>query len=570
MERFIIECVQNGITRPQLEELFPGQLEGLDEELLRRVILEERLVPASVRWASALPRVTGSNNWALAGARTASGKPLLCNDPHLEINRLPPVWYEVILSWGASDDRHFALGATLPGVPSVIFGRNRDVAWSVTYAFMDCIDSWVEECREGKYRRDGWQAFSTRTEVVARKRHPPVEIVFYENEHGMLEGDPNEPGFYLTTRWSCGENTNAGTLDAACGILTARTVEEGRPILAQLSNASWNWVLADRDGNIGYQMSGKMPRRRAGTSGLVPLPGWDPANDWQGFEPPENLPRVLNPAAGFIATSNHDLNHLGLTRPINLPMASYRADRIEAVLRNANRSTLEDMKALQRDVYSLQGAAFMKLLGPLLSEFPGEPSALLRDWDCTYSSGSKGAFVFEQFYRALFEEVFGSEHALGRDVLQQLLAETGLFFDFYGSFDRVMLSEKSAWFGPCTRRELYRTALARAFSVPVRRYGDTRKVRLNHLLLGSKFPLWFGFDRQIELPGGRATVSQAQVFRSHGRETSFAPSMQIVTDLSRGDLHTTLAGGVADRPFTKLYANRLRDWLRGHYAVLAP
>ena len=87
-------------------------------------------------------------------------------------------------------------------------------------------------------------------------------------------------------------------------------------------------MLADREGNIGYQMSGKMPIRREGVSGLVPLPGWNPANDWQGFQPPQNLPRTLNPSQGFVATANQDLNYLGKAHPINVCMASYRADRI--------------------------------------------------------------------------------------------------------------------------------------------------------------------------------------------------------------------------------------------------
>ena len=426
MERFIVECVQNGIPRAQLEELFPGQLAGLDEELLRRVTLEEKLVPDAIKWASALPRMMAFNNWALAGSKTASGKPLLCNDPHLEINRLPPVWYEAILSWGSGDHRHYAMGGTFPGAPGVIFGRNPNLAWGVTYAFMDCIDSWIEDCRDGKYRRLEWFPFSQRKEVIRRKKHPPHEITFYENNHGVLEGDPNLPGLYLATRWSSGENTSAGTLDAACGILTARTVDEGRALLAQLSNASWNWVLADRHGNIGYQMSGQMPKRRQDVSGLVPLPGWESANDWQGFEPAENFPRLLNPATGFIATANQDLNHLGRVHPINLPMATYRADRIESLLRATKQATVQDMQRVQLDFYSPQAEAFMKLLKPLLPEFPGAPATLLQNWDLTYTADSKGAFVFEQFYRRLVQRGLriqirfgpgGPEAALHRDRL---------------------------------------------------------------------------------------------------------------------------------------------------------
>src|ERR1044071_9788341 len=207
MERFIVECVQNGISREKLEELFPGQLCGLDEELLRRVRLSERLVPSSLKWASGLPRMMASNNWVVSGSRTASGKPFLCNDPHLEINRFPPVWYEAVLRWGAQEGPHYAIGSTFPGIPGVAIGRNRDLAWGVTYAFMDCIDSWIEECREGKYRRgDSWLPFTSRKETIRRKKNAPVELIFYENDHGVLDGDPFQPGHYRTTRWSCRED----------------------------------------------------------------------------------------------------------------------------------------------------------------------------------------------------------------------------------------------------------------------------------------------------------------------------------------------------------------------------
>src|SRR4030095_3991881 len=115
--------------------------------------------------------------------------------------------------------------------------------------------------------------------------------------------------------WSCGRQTSAHTLEVGLDMLEATTVEQGRGLLAYLNNSAWCWVLADRAGNIGFQMSGRMPLRREGVSGLVPLPGWDPANDWSGFAPPEDLPRGLNPPESFIVTANHDLNDCGRVCP---------------------------------------------------------------------------------------------------------------------------------------------------------------------------------------------------------------------------------------------------------------
>ncbi len=573
MEQFIVECVRNGIKREHLEELFPGQLHGLDEALIRQVRVPEPLVPESLKWASALPRMMASNNWVLAGDRTASGKPFLCNDPHLEVNRLPAIWYETVLRWRSPDGPHYVMGGTFPGLPGVSIGRTRDLAWGITYAFMDCMDSWVEDCRDGKYRRDDeWLPFETRKEIIRRKKNPPVEIVFYENHHGVLSGDPTEAGYYLSTRWSGRDETSAATLDAGCGIVEARTVEEGQASLGRISNSSWNWVLADRAGNIGYQMSGKAPRRRSGVSGLVPLPGWDPANDWKGFHAPEDLPRAFNPPAGFLATANQDLNYLGKAHPINVPMASYRADRINAVLARPGRVTLEQMQKLQLDLYSIQAELFMPIICPLLTEFAtrhGEAVRLLTEWDLTYASESKAAFLFEQIYRALVSEVFGeATGSFGGKVLERILAETCIFYDFYGNFDRVLLAVQSVWFGSRSRTEIYRAALAKALVTLPEPYGPTRKVLMKHLLFGGKLPLWLGFDRELEMPGNRSTVHQGQIFRGGGRETSFGPALRLVTDLATDEIQTTLAGGSSDRRFSKWYSNGVADWIAGRYKTL--
>ena len=166
-------------------------------------------------------------------------------------------------------------------------------------------------------------------------------------------------------------------------------------------------------------------------------------------------------------------------------------------------------------------------------------------------------------------EVFGEcEGSFGRPVLERILHETCLFFDFYGNFDRVLLSENSAWFSKRSRAELYRAALSKALAVPPKPYGQTRKLRMRHLLFGGKLPLFLGFDRMLEMPGNRATVHQGQIFRGGERELSFAPSLRFLTDLATDEVQTALAGGVTDRPFSRWYVNGLADWIEGRNKIL--
>ena len=563
MERLLVEMVQAGVAREKLEELFPGLLDGLDEELLRKVQLGQRVVPQDTPWGAALGGWTASNNWVVSGKKTASGKPMLASDPHLEGNRLPNIWCEIALHLG---DR-YAIGASIPGGPGIFIGRNPDVAWGATYSFMDAVDSWVEHCRDGKHFRepDQWVPFRQRKEIIRRRNKEPVEVTFYDNDHGVLDGDPFQEGYYLATRWASAQ-AGAASLSQVFRMWHVTCVEEGMDALGRLETA-WNFVLADRHGNIGYQMSGLLPRRRQGASGLVPLPGWKQENDWDGFAGHEELPRELNPEQGYFATANDDLNRYGKAQPINLPMGPYRADRIRQLLEAGERFTAEDMFGMQFDLESPQAEAFMRILKPLLPRT--RQGDILRDWDRRYTADSQGAFLFEEFYRCLRREVFGSG-GLGQAVVDHLAERTGIFINFYLNFDRILLSERSAWFAGRSREELYRRAAAEALAVEPRAWGTTQQYLMKHLLLGGKLPRLFGFDRGPITPcGGRATIHQCQPYRSGGRESTFVPSYRLVTDLATDACRTNLAGGPSDRRFSRWYVSDLANWLSGKYKTLS-
>jgi len=570
IERLLVEMVQADVPREKLEELFPGLLGELDVDLVKQVRLVQRVVPPELFWGTAVPRLTASNNWVLSGTKTASGKPILANDPHLEGNRLPAVWSEIAFHWG---DR-WALGGSMAGTPGILIGRTPDLAWGVTYAFVDAVDSWIERCRDGKCLRepDQWVPFLQRREVILRKKKEPVEIVVYENDHGVLDGDPSREGYYLATRWAAAES-GGKSLGQICKMLDVRTVAEGMDVLGRIETA-WSFVLADRQGNIGFQMSGLAPRRRQGASGFVPLPGWKKENDWLGFASPEELPRVLNPEQGFFATANQDLNQYGQVKPINAVMAPYRAERILQLLEREKRFTPADMFAMHFDLYSLQAEAFMKILRPLLPDTPHDHPAdgarILREWDLRYDVDSRGAFLFEQFYGRLLREVFG-KGGLGETAVDYLAAQTGIFIAFHLNFDRVLLAGQSAWFGARSREEVFRQVAVEALAVEPRPWGDTGQYPLQHMLFGGKLPRVLGFDRgPVTVPGGRATIHQMQLYRSGDRVTTFVPSFRMVADLATDELHTNLAGGPSDRRFSKWYCSDLANWLAGKYKAVTP
>ena len=176
VERLFVELVQGDVPQDYLEELFPGILGGLDVALLKKVTLPERLMPFDTLWNLPLPRMMASNNWAISGKKTDSGNAIMANDPHLEVNRLPNVWSEMVLQL---KDQYVA-GGTMPGLPVVLVGRNKHLAWGATYSFIDAIDSWVEKCKDGKFYReegDQWVDFIQRKEIIKRKKRIPLRLL---------------------------------------------------------------------------------------------------------------------------------------------------------------------------------------------------------------------------------------------------------------------------------------------------------------------------------------------------------------------------------------------------------
>ncbi len=565
MEKFILQLIQQGIDKKYIYDLFPYLKDEIDYQLLKKVRVEP-IIPENIRWKLKLPKFTASNNWVVAGNKTASGKPILCNDPHLEINRIPSIWEEMIL---VTDD-NYAIGVTLPGAPGIILGRTKYVGWGATFTFLDMIDYHIEHCKEGKFRRGNkWLPFRKREEIIKVKKRGELRVVFYENENGVLEGDPEEEGFYLAYHFASAGESGADEINAILGVMFAKNVKEAMVAFKKMKISTFNFVIADRDGNIGYQMTGKTFKRPENVSGLLPIPGWLKKYSYSGYYLPEELPSLYNPSDGIIVTANQDLNYLSNFNPINLPMSPYRASRIQELLRDRNNLTVEDMKKIHYDLYSIQAEMIMEIIKPFIPDsVKGE---ILRNWDFTYDSTSVAPTLFEGVYLEILRKIFG-ENGFGEEVIDYMLNETALFADYHWNFDRIILNEKSIWFEHQSRDDILEAAVREGLKkTPAIPYGETRKILFKHLLFGERLPKFLGFDfGPVQLPGSRSTVTQGQIFRSGGRVTTFSPSWRFITDMSTDEVFTNLPGGTTDRRFSLWYMSDIQNWLRGVYKKLTP
>jgi len=570
-EKLIIQSIHGGAPTETLNRLFSPHLDGLDEETtdaIRNLAYIEPLLPPALRFLPGAPKVAASNNWAVSGARSASGDPIQCNDPHLETNRLPAIWYEAVMH--TSDDHR--VGATMPGVPGMVMGRTRELSLGFTYGFMDMTDFFVEDCRDGRCRRgDEYHEFDTRTETIRRKKSPDAEIIIRENDLGVLEADPQlselPDGIYLTRAWSGHREGTAACLDAIRRVVESTTVPDAQKIVRRVS-ISCNWVLADRQGNIGYQQSGLLPDRRH--SGVHPVPAWRGENHWRGMVDPGRLHSELNPVDGIVVTANNEINSPTGPMAVNLPMGSYRHDRIRALLEASSEHTPETMKSIQLDLMSYQAEAIMEIWRPLLPD--SLAGRLLARWDLHYDLDSRGATLFEEAYQRILLEVCG-ERIFGRDVWEALVEETAIVADYYHFFDRILMSEDPYWWGEEGREAALTRILGDQLThldlYHVMAWGRRRRTMMTNIFFNGKLPRMLGFDYgPISMPGNRATVIQGGLFTAHGRVTTFAPSWRFITDMGANTVETVLAGGPSGSRFSRWYTTDVERWLLGEYKTL--
>jgi penicillin amidase len=575
-ERLLLELIQLGVDDERLRELFHPYLDGIDFEPLRNIRIAKRLSDDALEVLADLPRLAGSNAWVVAPARSASGHALLASDPHLEVNRLPAIWYELVLRWG---DGQFAMGATLPGCPIMAVGRTNRIAWGVTYMHADTSDYFIEDCRPGgstgwQYRRgDDWFDFQHREEVVRRKGGEPQLLDVYENEQGTLSVTPSPddgPGQYLSVAW-IGEQSGGGrAIGAWLDVLAAPSVMAAMEAVRACPHPSLVWLLADREGHIGLQASGWLPHRGGGNSGIVPLAAWDTANHWQGKVPADLLPREYDPAIGFIASANEELYRRDGPPLHAHGQPDYRKRRIVERLTELSRATLQDMQDLQYDVLSVQARDLLPVLLALVDDCPLKRK--LAAWDCRYTPASTEATLFQHFYRHVVLEIFGNEEGIGWRRMFYLCTRMGYSTMVLTAVDRTLRKVTSAWWRGRSKKALVQRAAELAAREPVQPWADFNKFHfVNRFIEGGRAGRLLGFrSAQVAMPGCHATPFQGHLIMTARRESTFAPSYHFVADLGTDEAWSNLPGGPSESRFSPWYKVDIPRWINGRYKRLAP
>jgi penicillin G amidase len=371
-------------------------------DLLEQLNAVDELLQLST-WASA------SNTWVVDGSRSATGKPLLANDPHGTITT-PSSWYQVHVETPEDE----IAGLAFLGTPFIAFGHNRRVAWGIVNAQLSTQSLYVERLNPNNplqfEDRGTWQDAVRFREVIRVRGDEPVVEDVLVTRHGPVISSAVAGGQPpISLRW-VGFDSEVDSLSWAMRLNRARDWKSFRFAVGSCAAPAMVMSYADIEGNIGFRLMGFIPIRPGG-QGRLPVAGWDGSGEWLGFIPFEEVPEALNPPSGFIVAANNPIAYD--RHPLVFePTTGYRARRVREVVGGNPALTVEDCIRLQNDIESLPGRALRDLVLERLAGTPGEAIAtglrLLAAWDARLDSGSAGGVVYEGLLERLVERMIGS------------------------------------------------------------------------------------------------------------------------------------------------------------------
>ena len=542
-----------------------GPVARLSEAEIPRV---PELAEQILDWAS---MARASNSWVIAGSRTASGKPIVANDPHLEL-RAPSLWYlATIASPGFN-----ASGATLPGVPGVILGHNSRIAWGWTNGTIDDVDYVIERFSADTSRvltTNGWQPVDVVRDSIRVHGGVAVPFVLRRTAHGPIVAASPDGGApvngeirLLALRWNfhdAGESlTSILALDQAASWTDFLAAARG------LKSPEQNWIYGDVDGNIGYTLTGAIPVRRSG-NGLLPTPGWTDEGHWDRYLDFDELPRIYNPVDGYIVTANNRIAGVSypkfLSADWELP---YRAQRIREMITTHNAPlTTHDVQSMQMDTLDVF-ARWAKDLAARAAEAAGHAGLAdtLRRWDGTMGADRLEPTIFWLWYRRLQFLTFDDE--LGGTVAPS------------GALQAWMRAGASPWFDDVRTPQVedlgtlslaaMRFAIAEARG---RAWGDVHRTIARHPL-GTVAPL----DVLLRLNQGPTPKGGSLYTVNVGDFGAWTPPFtnthgpsfrQVVNLATPEEAWTIISSGQSGNPLSRHYRDQRGAWLSGRFALVS-
>ncbi|MFQ5851739.1 MAG: penicillin acylase family protein [Candidatus Binatia bacterium] len=529
----------------------------------------------------------GSNNWVIAPRRSSTGKPILCNDPHLRMS-LPPVWYLIHLKAEPERGQKHGFevwGASIPGSPCIHLGHNRHIAWGVTAALCDDADLYREKIHPEAPDRylvgNEWKKMEYKEEHIRIRGEGQVKKKIRITRHGPVISDLTQKSpveEVMALKWTAHDPSEE--FRVLYGVNRARDWNGFLESLSYQTAPTLNYVYADTDGNIGYSLAGRIPLRSYPPS-FTPLPGWSGDFEWQGHVPFDELPRLYNPPEGIIATANNRIADLSYPYYLSdLFDPPYRIQRIKELLTAKDRLSLDDMVDIQTDVVSVQAKGLIAILRADLEETARKDISLrkaierLTQWDGNCRAGSPEAALYHIFYQRLMINLLGP--ALGQDLL---LAYSEIFNQSLAPTDLILGDPQSPWFVRHSRLSLVEKSIQEAEAELTARLGDDpdgwkwgkiHTLTLEHPLGRARILAPFFSIGPFPAPGDAVTINSGFYRHSYPyRQVVGASLRMVITPEEWERSQFILPSGQSGHPLSRYYRDQVELWQCGKYIRLA-
>ena len=510
----------------------------------------------------------GSNNWAVSGKKSASGNPILANDPHLGLN-LPSIWFVMQLS----TPNQSVMGATLPGALGVISGFNNDISWGVTNATRDVLDWYKIEFKDGsrtQYKYDGnWKNTTVRVEELkALNTETTMDSVIYTH-HGPVSydhnfmGDNERAGYAMKWMGHLGGNNQRTFLE----LNKAKNYDDYVKALSHFVAPAQNFVFASAEGDIALWVQGKFPNKWKG-QGKFLMDGSHPENDWQSFIPQQFNAHVKNPQRGFVSSANqHPVDDSYPFYVFNDGYETYRNRVINQFLSEKNNLTAEDFKTLHNNNYNLKAAELLPYIFEKMntSELTPEEKEIynqIRAWDFNNDIDKLGPSIWDLWWDKLYDltwdEFDVDDVTLDRPFTYQTiyLLKNQPENEF---MDVKETPEKE------TAKDLFLPTFKETAKELIdwkRKNGDYTWVNYKATYVGHLLQALPAFSRfNLPIGGGRSIVNATS--ENHG------PSWRMIVEMSSPPKALGIyPGGQSGNPGSKYYDNFIDDWAAGNYHEL--
>jgi penicillin G amidase len=584
----------------QIDPVMGDVAQQVDPAKLQRILPDAQAGIQAARFSSSLlqqsqtalqqifgfiPQGLGSNAWAVTGLRTQNRSPILANDTHLPFST-PALYYLMHLTCPGLN----VIGATFPGLPGVVIGRNEKIAWGITNAMIDDVDFFQlkpDSADPSRYVYNGQAlTYQVRNERIKIKDKPDRVLQVQSTVYGPVMPDANGATSLhnVSVRWTGHEVSDE--LTAFNKIMTAGSWYEFRQALRGCKCPGENFIYADQQGHIGYQLAASVPVRSFSPSWKT-VPDSLPNARWIGEIPFESLPSRLDPTTGKIVSANQCMVDSSYAYHISdYWEPDHRYQRINQLLDSLPNGTATQMKILQRDIYNGHAAWLVPRLLASLNRQPLQPDSpewyareLLQSWDYQQSVESVAATLYEHIYKMLFVKIFADE--MDPALLKRFMAIPRLNARM---LDRALARQDSSWLDdrntptPETRSELFLAAFTAACDSLKAKYGtdignwqwgDQHTIIGFHPFLFHPAIGRFFAVPEIAAVGGNYTINNATFLYNSSFKSYVGPCFRQVVDLATLDYQVILFTGQSGHPFSRHHQDMFGLWQRGELVTLS-